>query len=58
MGLQILVVGDGEPFPEQAERSSTHSNGVRRLTFWRISAYANLPPFLYPPSFHLPPVSR
>jgi hypothetical protein len=47
--IQELVVGDGETFPEQAERGSIHGNGgVRRLTFWRISAYSDLPPFLYP----------
>ena len=28
---------------------SIHGHGgVRRLTFWRISAYSDLPPFLYP----------
>ncbi|WP_251307620.1 hypothetical protein [Halomonas sp. NCCP-2165] len=42
-------MGDSEPFPEQAERGSIHGNGgVRRLTFWRISAYSDSPPFLYP----------
>ncbi|MGM0786043.1 MAG: hypothetical protein ACQEUM_18300, partial [Pseudomonadota bacterium] len=47
--VQERVVGDGETFPEQAERGSIHGNGgVRRLTFWRISAYSDLPPFLYP----------
>ncbi|WP_237738463.1 hypothetical protein, partial [Halomonas smyrnensis] len=35
--------------PEKAERGSIHGNGgVRRLTFWRISAYSDSPPFLYP----------
>jgi hypothetical protein len=49
--VQELVVGDGETFPEQAERGSIHGNGgVRRLAFWRTSAYSDLPPFLYPAS--------
>ncbi len=34
LGIQILVVGDGEPFPEQAERYSIHGNGgIRKQTF-------------------------